>query len=120
MAKILVVDDDESIRLLYREELQQEGHEVVTASSAAEALALIESVKPDLVTLDVKMPGQDGITALREIKARHRDLPVVMCTAYSSFKRNYASIASDAYVVKSADTSELKDVIRRVLARDAR
>lgn len=115
MAKILVVDDDESIRLLYREELQQDGHEVVTAATAADALALIESAKPDVVTLDIKMPGQDGLTALRELKARHRDLPVIMCTAYGSFKRNYASIASDAYVVKSADTTELKNAIRRVL-----
>lgn len=115
MAKILVVDDDESIRLLYREELQQDGHEVITAASAAEGLALIESAKPDVVTLDIKMPGQDGLTALRELKARHRDLPVIMCTAYGSFKKNYASIASDAYVVKSADTTELKNAIRRVL-----
>ena len=115
MAKILVVDDDESIRLLYREELQQEGHEVLTAASAAEGLALVESARPDLVTLDIKMPGQDGLTALRELKARHRDLPVIMCTAYSTFKRAYASIASDAYVVKSADTTELKNVIRRIL-----
>jgi DNA-binding NtrC family response regulator len=115
MAKILVVDDDESIRLLYREELQQEGHEVLTAATAAEGLALVESAKPDLVTLDIKMPGQDGLTALREIKARHRDLPVVMCTAYGTFKRAYALLASDAYVVKSADTTELKSVIRRIL-----
>ncbi len=115
MAKILVVDDDESIRLLYKEELQQDGHEVVTAANAAEGLALTESEKPDLVTLDIKMPGKDGLTALREFKARYRDLPVVMCTAYSSFKRAYASIASDAYVVKSADTTELKTVIRRLL-----
>ncbi len=115
MAKILVVDDDESIRLLYREELQQEGHEVLTAATAAEGLALVESARPDLVTLDVKMPGQDGLTALRELKARHRDLPVIMCTAYGSFKKHYASIASDAYVVKSADTTELKNAIRRVL-----
>jgi DNA-binding response OmpR family regulator len=115
MARILVVDDDPSIRLLYKEELQQEGHEVLTAATAAEGLALVESTRPDLVTLDIKMPGQDGLTALRELKARHRDLPVIMCTAYGSFKRNYASIASDAYVVKSADTTELKNVIRRVL-----
>jgi DNA-binding NtrC family response regulator len=115
MAKILVVDDDQSIRLLYREELQQEGHEVITAGSAAEGLALVASERPDVVTLDIKMPGQDGLTALRELKARRPDLPVIMCTAYGSFKRNYASIASDAYVVKSADTTELKNAIRRVL-----
>lgn len=116
MARILVVDDDESVRLLYKEELQQEGYEVLTAATAAEGLALAETARPDLVTLDIKMPGTDGLTALREFKARYRDLPVVMCTAYGSFKRAYASIASDAYVVKSADTTELKNVIRRVLA----
>ncbi|HEY8368253.1 MAG TPA: response regulator [Thermodesulfobacteriota bacterium] len=116
MARILVVDDDESIRLLYKEELQQEGHEVITAATAAEGLALVESARPDLVTLDIKMPGQDGLTALREFKARYRNLPVIMCTAYGSFKKAYASIASDAYVVKSADTTELKNAVSRVLS----
>ena len=115
MKRILVVDDEENIRLLYEEELAEEGYEVSVAASAAEALAQIEAHRPDLITLDIRMPGVDGIEFLRLLRERDRDLPVIIVTAYGEYKQDFSVWASDAYVVKSADLDELKAVVRKVL-----
>ncbi|MFQ5893442.1 MAG: response regulator, partial [Nitrospinota bacterium] len=101
MKRILIVDDEENIRLLYEEELAEEGYEVATAASAEEAMAQIEAKRPDLVTLDIRMPGIDGIEFLRLLRERDRDLPVIIVTAYAEYKQDFSVWASDAYVVKS-------------------
>ena len=113
--KILVVDDEENIRQLYKEELLEEGYEVYLAGDGAEAIRMVADVMPDLVTLDVRMPGMDGIEILRALKEKKRDLPMIMCTAYPEYKHNFGVWASDAYVVKSTDLKELKDTIKKVL-----
>lgn len=115
MKRILVVDDEENIRLLYKEELADEGYEVSVAASAEEALAKIEAERPDLITLDIRMPGVDGIEFLRLLRERDRDLPVIIVTAYGEYKQDFSVWASDAYVVKSADLDELKAMVRKVL-----
>ena len=115
MKRILVVDDEENIRLLYEEELAEEGYEVSVAASAQEALAKIEAERPDLITLDIRMPGVDGIEFLKLLRERDRDLPVIIVTAYGEYKQDFSVWASDAYVVKSADLDELKAVVRKVL-----
>ncbi len=113
--KVLVVDDETNIRLLYKEELEDEGYEVLLAKEAEEARAIIEKESPDLVTLDIKMPGMDGIQFLNQLKEKHEDLPVILCSAYGSHKQDFRVWSSDAYVVKSADLQELKLMIREVL-----
>ncbi|MDT8317833.1 MAG: response regulator [bacterium] len=115
MKKIMVVDDEENIRFLYKEELMDEGYDVVLAASGQEALDLLGESKPDLITLDIKMPGMDGIETLRKMKEIDKDLPVVLCTAYGQYKQDFSSWASDAYVVKSADLDELKSVIKEIM-----
>ncbi|HSQ78205.1 MAG TPA: response regulator, partial [Nitrospirota bacterium] len=82
MKKILVVDDEANIRELYREELEDMGYEVTTVADGAEALAVIDTTKFDLVTLDMRMPDVDGIETLRKMKEKDSTLPVVICTAY--------------------------------------
>ena len=119
MKKIMVVDDEENIRFLYKEELMDEGYDVVLAASGQEALDLLADSKPDLITLDIKMPGMDGIETLRQIKEIDKELPVVLCTAYGQYKQDFSSWASDAYVVKSADLNELKSVIKETLEKKA-
>ena len=75
MKKILVIDDEESIRELYRAELADEGYEVDLAADGREAIRRLEAFRPDLVTLDIKMPGIDGIEVLRRIRERTRRSP---------------------------------------------
>ncbi len=113
--KILVVDDETNIRLLYKEELEDEGYEVLLAQDAEDARGKIEKESPDLVTLDIKMPGMDGIQFLNQLKEKYEDLPVIICSAYGSYKQDFRVWSSDAYVVKSADLRELKLMIQEVL-----
>ncbi len=114
-ATILVVDDEEHIRLLFKEELEDEGYSVDLASNGLEALEKLKSSAYSLIVLDIKMPGMDGIQTLGEIKKINKDLPVILCSAYGEFKQDFSSWVSDGYVVKSADTSELKEMIKRSL-----
>ncbi len=113
---ILIVDDEENIRLLYEEELTEEGYNVILAKDGEEALAKIKEGKPDLVTLDIKMPGMDGLELLSHIREEDKDLPVIMCTAYGDYKRDFTVWAADAYIIKSADLSDLKTEIRELLS----
>lgn len=112
---ILVVDDDEAIRLLFEEELRSEGYEVLSASNGKEALEITKRCSPDLVTLDIKMPEMDGFQVLKALKTAHPDLPIVMVTAFSSFRHDHDTELADAYEVKSSDLTGLKDTIRRLL-----
>ncbi len=113
--RILVVDDEENIRELYRDELVEEGYEVELARDGLEALKKFESFRPDLVTLDVKMPGLDGLEVLRRIREKNASVPVLLLTAFGEFKQDFTTWASDAYIVKSHDTKELKTTVLRLL-----
>lgn len=113
--RILLVDDEEHIRLLFKEELEEEGYEIDLASNGFEALDKLRNQAFDLVVLDIKMPGMDGIQTLNEIKKIDKDQHVILCSAYGEFKQDFSSWVSDAYVVKSADTRELKETIKNIL-----
>jgi DNA-binding response OmpR family regulator len=115
MPKILVVDDEAHIRLLYSEELTEDGYEVITAENGKGLIELIEKEKPDVVTLDIKMVDYNGLDLLQDIRNKFYDLPVILCSAYDTFKDDMKSIAADHYVVKSFDLSELKERIKAVL-----
>lgn len=112
---ILVVDDEEHIRLLYKEEFEEEGYTVLLAGSGEDALTLVENKLPDLITLDIKMPGIDGITLARKIKEIRSDMPVIFVSAYEDYKHDFGTWASDAYFVKSANLAELKSLIAKIL-----
>lgn len=113
--KILVVDDEESIQFLYKEELEEEGFVVELANNGKEALEKLSLFKPDLITLDIKMPVMDGIEALKRIREVERQLPVILCSAYGEYKQDLTTWASDAYIVKCADLTDLKSTIRKLL-----
>lgn len=116
MKKILLVDDEDSIHLLYREELEDEGYEVHSALSGEEALAQLKVIMPDLVILDINMPGINGIDTLRQIKEINPSLPVILSSAYQEFKQDLATWASDEYIVKSSNMDELKAAVKKHLA----
>jgi CheY-like chemotaxis protein len=113
--RVLVVDDEEGIRLLYKEELEEEGCEVTLAASGEEAIEKLESDSIDLVLLDIKMPGMDGVEVLRKVKEKWKDLPVILCTAYPHYKNEFGTWASEAYIVKSSDLRELIDTVKSIL-----
>ncbi len=115
MPKILVVEDEKNLRLLYKHDLEQEGYEVVTAANAVEGLHALETEAPDLVILDIRMPGMDGLEAMGRILEKHPKIPVVLNSAYSSYKDNFLSWAADAYIIKSADTTELRAKVRELI-----
>ena len=111
--KILIIDDEDSIHLLYSEEFEEEGYEVYGALSGEDALNKLNDISPNLVILDINMPGMDGIEVLRKIKEINPNLPVILSSAYQEFKQDLASWASDDYIVKSANLEELKAAVKR-------
>ncbi len=120
MAKILVVDDEVNIRKLYKSELEDEGYDVVTAASGAEALHILRDSAPDLVILDIKLEQENGLDFLRHMMEIRPSLSVILNSGYSTYKDDFSSWLADAYLVKSSDTSELKEKVRELLtARSA-
>ena len=118
MARILLVDDEEHIRRLYTEELSEEGHKIFTVASGHNLLNRIDSLQPEAVVLDIRLVDYDGLELLQDIRNQHYDLPVILCTAYDTYKEDPKSIAADNYVVKSFDLSELKMAIHRAIEAD--
>jgi DNA-binding response OmpR family regulator len=115
MSKILVVEDEKSLRLLYKQDLELDGHAVVTAGTAAEGLSALDSESPDLVVMDIRMPGMDGLDCMGRMLDRNPRIPIVLNTAYSSYRDNFLSWSADAYVTKSSDTGELRAKVRQLL-----
>lgn len=114
---ILVVDDEAHVRMLYAEELRQFGYKVVCSDGDGDVLALLNEHKPDLIILDIKLENRSGLDILQEIRCRHAALPIVLCTAYDSFRFDLKAIAADAYVVKSYDSSELMAKVNSLLQK---
>ena len=116
MNKILLVDDEEGIQLLYRVELEEDGYEVHSALTGEDALQKLKIVSPDLVILDIKMPGMSGIEVLRKIKKKYPKMPVILNTGYQEYKQLLGAWASDDYIVKSADLDDLKAAVHQHLS----
>lgn len=117
MTKILVVDDEEHIRLLYSEELKTEGYDIVTAASGHKLLERIEEEKPNLVILDIQMPDCSGLELLNIIRSKYFALPVILCTAHSDYKGDVKTLSAAYYVVKSFDLTELKQKVAAALKK---
>jgi two-component system, response regulator, stage 0 sporulation protein F len=113
MAHVLVVDDDDSIRFLLREELLTDGHTVRTAADGSAGLTAVGESLPDVVVLDIKMPGISGLEVLGRLKKEYPRLPVLLMTAYGDYRSEAANLGADGYFVKSPNLEALKDAIRR-------
>src|ERR1700749_364075 len=98
MICILLTEDLPDQRALYHDVLREAGYKVRDAASAREALEAYDEEKPDLVVLDIQMPGMDGIEAMGKILAKRRDTPVILYTAYPHFKQNFMTWPADAFV----------------------
>lgn len=109
MSKLLIVDDDFAIRLLYTEELLEEGYDVVAHDGAHELMDVIRKESPDLVLLDIKLGKDSGLDLLQEIRGAYDGLPVVLCSAYHEHTFNLNGLAPNCYyALKSSDMSDLK------------
>lgn len=112
---ILVVDDDEVIRDFFKRALME--YRVLTAASGEEALNIAKRDRPDLVLLDIKMPGIDGIETLRRIKQMDASIAVIMLSAHGTLKTNIEAARLGAYdsIAKPFDLSDMKSVIQGAL-----
>lgn len=115
MKKVLLVDDEESIQIVYREEFEDDGYEVISALTGETGLEKFKQERPDIVILDIQMPGMNGVEVLRQMKMIDASVPVILSSAYQEFKRDLGTWASDEYVVKSGNLDELKKTVRRLL-----
>ncbi len=121
MARILVADDERSICEAFRELLAAEGHEALIAFNGDEALRMVREARPDAVFLDVRMPGRDGLSVLREIGRLDPALPVIVMTAYGTLDTAAQALGSNAfdYLGKPLEMRQLRDVLARALHRPA-
>jgi two-component system, response regulator, stage 0 sporulation protein F len=115
--KVLIVDDEESLRFLYSEELKEEGYDPIPAKNGKEAMQILKNTKPDIIVLDIIMPVMDGIETLGRIIGVYKDIPIVLHSSYSHYKDDFMSWAADAYLKKSPDLKELKGTIRNLLIK---
>lgn len=117
---ILLIDDDETVLRTVGRFLDARGHTVRTTASASEALPLMEPHPPDLVVSDIQMPEMDGVAALKAIRERFPDLPVILMTGYATVETAVAALRLGAmdYLKKPICLAELQTCIRRVEARD--
>ncbi len=115
MQNILVVEDDQSLLDLYRMELEDEGYKIFCARDGEDAIRIAKKSILDLVILDIRINKIEGLEVLKEIKRIKKDLPVILNTAYSTYKLDFASWMADAYIVKSSKLDELKEKIRELL-----
>ena len=119
MAKILIVEDDRAIILGLRENLAFEGHTVTEATRGDEALARLAAAKPDLLILDVMLPGMSGFEVCRRVRKEDRRLPILMLTARSDEvdKVMGLDLGADDYLTKPFSLSELLARVRALLRR---
>ncbi len=112
---VLVVDDEEVIRDFFKRMLQE--YKVLTAASGEEAVYMVKKDKPDLVLLDIKMPGIDGIETLRKIKSIDKNIVVIMISAHGTLKTNIEAARLGAYdsIAKPFDLEEMKLAIKDAL-----
>lgn len=115
MKKILVIDDEVHLRKLYHAELSSEGYQVVMADNGFEGIKICEDEDPDLVIVDIRMPGMDGLETISRILNLERKRPVIIHTAYPNYKDNFMSWNADAYIIKSSDLTELKKKVNSYL-----
>lgn len=117
MAKILVVDDEQAICWGLEKLGQGMGHEVATAASAEEGLRLAEEQRSDLVILDVRLPGMDGLTALEHFRQRVGAAPIIVITAFGGLETAVRAVRAGAfeYVVKPFALEEVRAAIARAL-----
>lgn len=122
MSKLLVVDDEQSICWGLRRVGERLGHEVTTVSSAEEAFDRIDRQRPDVILLDVRLPGMDGLTALHRLRQRDSSVPVIIMTAFGDLQTAVEAVRQGAfeYLTKPFEVEKVQRAVQRALAEHAR
>jgi DNA-binding NtrC family response regulator len=117
MSCVLVADDEPAICRVFTELLERAGHRALVAADGHQALELVRSEQPDAAFLDVRMPGLDGLEALRQLQQLAPDLPVVIMTAYGSMETALSAVRNGAfdYLGKPLELDRVRSVLERVL-----
>lgn len=118
MAKLLIVDDQVGIRRLLFEAFNEEGYEVDLAGSGVEALEKVKTALPDLILMDMKMPGMNGIETLHEVRKINNSVAVIMMTAYGELEivAEAVKFGIKEYVTKPFDIIELRELVKRTIS----
>jgi two-component system, chemotaxis family, chemotaxis protein CheY len=112
--RVLVVDDDASIRELLSTALEDDGYEVVPAINGEDALSVCERWRPDVIVLDLMMPVMDGWQFATELRAREEDIPIVLLSAARDLKTHAKTLSAAEIIEKPFDLSELLPKIAKV------
>ncbi len=117
MSRVLIVDDEPNIAWALKEALSDEGHQVTASASAEEALTVIDKDVPDLIMLDVRLPGIDGLTTLENLKQSHRELPIIVMTAFGSLDTAVRAVRHGAfdYLTKPFDLDTAITLVQRAI-----
>jgi len=117
MARILIVDDDSQLRKSFENLLCEEGHEVLSAASGEEGCAMVDEVTPDLVVMDVRLPGISGLEAFQRIRKTEQKLPVIIMTAFGTTDTAIEATKLGAfdYILKPFDIPEMFGIIDKAL-----
>lgn len=114
MKKLLIVEDELTQGITLKEMLEEEGYEVDLVTTGKEALEKIDISNYNCIILDIYLPGMDGLETMGRILSKNRQIPIILYTAYTSYKDNFLSWAADAYIIKSPDITELKETLARL------
>jgi CheY-like chemotaxis protein len=121
MAKILIIEDNENNRVLLSRRLKAQGYEVFTAEDAEKGLPMVTAMKPDLVLMDLGLPGMDGWTATRLLRAdpNLRDLPIIALTAHAmqSDREKAVETGCNGFETKPVDFPRLFETMEALLSR---
>jgi two-component system, response regulator, stage 0 sporulation protein F len=115
--KILIVDDQYGIRILLNEVFQKEGYKTYQAANGVQALAIVEKDTPDLVLLDMKIPGMDGIEILKRMKVIDDSIQVIIMTAYGELDmiQEAKNLGALTHFAKPFDIDEIREAVRKEL-----
>jgi two-component system, response regulator, stage 0 sporulation protein F len=115
--KLLIVDDQYGIRILLNEIFQKEGYNTFQAANGVQALAIVAKEEPDLMILDMKIPGMDGLEILRRVKKTNPEINVIIMTAYGELDMIHEAMELGAitHFAKPFDIDEIREVVRKEL-----
>ncbi|WP_428910126.1 response regulator [Niallia sp. Krafla_26] len=117
--KILIVDDQYGIRILLNEVLQKEGYETYQAANGLQALEIVQENVPDLILLDMKIPGMDGIEILKRVKQIHQDMKVIIMTAYGELDmiQEAMDLGAITHFAKPFDIVEIREAVKKYVSQ---